>query len=95
MDHHGLEDNESRFARYVEGLDAARCKRARVPKAIVFKAKPQIELEQVRAASVAGVPRGVLLMDASYDSDSGLRGGIGALGLGYVAGIRLPPESAP
>src|SRR3974377_1264766 len=68
--------------------DAARRKRARVPKAVVFKTKPQIALEQVRAACVAGVPRGVLLMDASYGSDSGLRGGIGALGLGYVAGIR-------
>src|SRR3974390_1773456 len=68
--------------------DAARRKRARVPKAIVFKTKPQIALEQVRAACVAGVPRGVLLMDASYGSDSGLHGGIGALGLGYVAGIR-------
>jgi SRSO17 transposase len=68
--------------------DAARRKRARVPEAIVFKTKPQIALEQVRAACVAGVPRGVLLMDSSYGSDSGLRGGISALGLGYVAGIR-------
>ena len=45
--------------------DAARRKKAHVPKKIAFKTKPQIALEQIRAAYAAGVARGVLLMDAS------------------------------
>jgi SRSO17 transposase len=67
--------------------DAARRKKARVPKTITFKTKPQIALEQIRKAHAAGVPRGVLLLDASYGSNSALRTGIGALGLEYVAAI--------
>jgi SRSO17 transposase len=53
--------------------DAARRKKAHVPDKIAFKTKPQIALEQIRAACVAGVPRGVALMDASYGSNSALR----------------------
>src|ERR1700736_3918956 len=40
--------------------DAARRKKARVPKAITFKTKPEIALEQIRKAYAAGVPREVL-----------------------------------
>jgi SRSO17 transposase len=67
--------------------DAARRKKAHVPKAIKFKTKPQIALEQIREACAAGVPRGVVLMDASYGSNSALRAGVSVLGLSYVAGI--------
>lgn len=67
--------------------DAVRRKKAHVPKAIKFKTKPQIALEQIHEACAAGVPRGVLLMDASYGSNSALRSNVSALGLGYVAGI--------
>jgi SRSO17 transposase len=67
--------------------DAARRKKARVPKEIAFKTKPQIALEQIRAAYAAGVARGVVLMDASYGSNSDLRNGVSALALSYVAGI--------
>src|ERR1700730_15745227 len=63
--------------------DAARRKKARVPKAITFKTKSQIALEQIRKAHAAGVPRGVLLLDASYGSNSALRTGISALELNY------------
>ena len=62
-------------------------RKARVPEEIVFKTKPEIALEQVRAACAVGVARGVVLMDASYGSNSALRYGISALGLSYVAGI--------
>src|SRR3974390_2454489 len=48
--------------------DAARRKKTRVPREIEFKTKPQIALEQIRPASAAGVPRGAVLMDASYGS---------------------------
>jgi SRSO17 transposase len=67
--------------------DAARRKKARVPKAITFKTKPEIALEQIRKAYAAGVPRGVVLTDASYGSNSKFRAGISALGLKYIAAV--------
>ncbi len=67
--------------------DKARRKKARIPKEISFKTKPQIALEQMREAVAAGVPHGAVLIDASYGSDSQLRAGITALGLTYAAAI--------
>jgi SRSO17 transposase len=67
--------------------DAERREKARVPEEIAFQTKPEIALDQIRAACAAGVPRGVVLMDASYGSNSALRSGVSALALGYVAGI--------
>jgi SRSO17 transposase len=67
--------------------DRGRRKEAHVPKEIRFKTKPQIALDQLRAARAAGVPCGVVLMDASYGSNADLRGGVSALALDYVAGI--------
>src|SRR6195256_1488679 len=67
--------------------DAARRKKAHVPEDIAFKTKPQIALEQIRQAHTAGVARGVVLMDASYGSNTALRNGISALALTYVAAI--------
>jgi SRSO17 transposase len=67
--------------------DEERRKKARVPEEIAFKTKPEIALEQIRAALAAGVVRGVVLMDAGYGSNSALRNGVSALALDYVAGI--------
>jgi SRSO17 transposase len=67
--------------------DPVRRKKARVPKAITFKTKPEIALEQIRKAYAAGVPRGAVLIDASYGSNSKFRAGISALGLKYAAAI--------
>ena len=53
--------------------DAARREKAHVPEAIIFKTKPQIALAQIRAALAAGVAPGVVLMDASYGTNSALR----------------------
>ena len=39
---------------------------AGVPEEIEFRTKPQIALEQIEAACEAGLPRGVVLMDAGY-----------------------------
>ena len=50
--------------------DVERRKKARVPEEIKFKTKPQIALDQLRAACAAGVPRGVVLDDSSYGSNS-------------------------
>jgi SRSO17 transposase len=67
--------------------DAARRKKARIPEEVTFKTKPQIAIEQIRAAVAAGVAPGVVLMDASYGSNSDLRHGVSMLALSYVAGI--------
>jgi SRSO17 transposase len=67
--------------------DAARRKKAHVPAAIRFKTKPQIALEEIRAALLAGVAPGVVLMDASYGNNSMLRQALTGLGLTYVAAI--------
>jgi SRSO17 transposase len=82
--------------------DAERRKKARIPEEITFKTKPQIALEQIRAAWAAGVPRGAVLFDASYGSNSRLRSGVSELGLSYVAAIvatvkvvAVPKRGAP
>jgi SRSO17 transposase len=67
--------------------DAARRKKARVPDEVAFQTKPEIALEQIRAALAAGIPRGVLLMDAGFGTNIKLRTRISALALSYVAGI--------
>ena len=59
--------------------DVERRKKARVPEEIKFKTKPQIALDQLRAACAAGVPRGVVLDVSSYGSNSELRAGGTAL----------------
>ena len=64
-----------------------RRKKARIPEEIAFKTKPQIALDQIRAACAAGVARGVVLMDAAYGCHSALRHGVSALALSYVAAI--------
>ena len=46
--------------------DRTRRRKAGVPKEVTFKTKPAIALEQLRWASAAGLPRGVVLMDAGY-----------------------------
>ena len=60
---------------------------AGVPAEITFQTKPEIALDQIRAAAEAGLPRGVILMDAGYGSDTQLRTDITTLGFRYVAGI--------
>ena len=67
--------------------DAARRGKAHVPEEIVFKTKPEIALDQLRWACAAGLPRGVVLLDAGYGNHTSLRTEIGALDLAYVAGI--------
>src|SRR3982751_4263828 len=67
--------------------DPARRKTAGVPEEITFQTKPEIALDQLRTAAEAGLPRGVVLMDAGYGSDTQLRTDVTALGLGYIAAI--------
>ena len=82
------------------GSDSARRDMTGVPEAIPFATKPEIALAQIEAALRAGVPQGVVLMDAGYGSDTGLRTAITALDLHYVAGIQSnttlwPPGKGP
>jgi SRSO17 transposase len=67
--------------------DTARRKKAGVPEKIGFQTKPEIALDQIRAACAAGLPRGVVLMDAGYGTHIDLRTAVTELGLPYVAGI--------
>jgi SRSO17 transposase len=67
--------------------DDQRRRKAGVPEEVSFKTKPEIALEQITAACEAGLPRGVVLMDAGYGNNSELRTAVTALGLTYVAGI--------
>jgi SRSO17 transposase len=80
--------------------DQARRHKAKIPETIAFQTKPEIALKQIKAAQTAGLPQGVVLMDAGYGNDTGLRTEITALGMSYVAGIGpntsvWPPGAAP
>ena len=68
--------------------DTDRRDKAGVPRTIGFATKPEIALEQIRAAVAADIPPGVVLMDAGYGADTRLRTAITANGLAYVAGIQ-------
>jgi SRSO17 transposase len=67
--------------------DEARRRKVGVPDDVSFRTKPAIALEQLRRACEAGLPQGVVLMDAGYGANTDLRTDISALGLTYVAGI--------
>jgi SRSO17 transposase len=80
--------------------DRERRYKAKVPETIAFQTKPQIALEQIKAARAAGLPEGVVLMDAGYGNDTELRTQLTALGLRYAAGIGpktsvWPPGTGP
>ena len=68
--------------------DETRRKKAGVPADIEFKTKPQIALEQIKWASAAGLPRGVVIVDAGYGVEARFRNEISALKLKYVAGVK-------
>ena len=67
--------------------DEQRRRKVGVPDEVTFKPKTEIALEQVHWACEAGLPRGVVLMDAGYGASTKLRASITALNLTYVAGI--------
>ena len=80
--------------------DATRRAKAGVPDELRFATKPQIALEQIRAAQMDGIPPGTVLADAGYGVDTDFRDGITALGLTYVVGIQSsaslwPPGQEP
>jgi SRSO17 transposase len=85
--------------------DPVRRERAGVPEDGVFKTKPQIALDQIKAARAEGVPEGVVLADAGYGTNTAFRTALTRMGVTYVVGVqssarlwppgagRLPPKA--
>ena len=68
--------------------DPVRRARAGVPEDVVFKTKPQIALDQIKAARAEGVPEGVALADAGYGINTAFRTALTRMGLTYVVGVQ-------
>jgi SRSO17 transposase len=68
--------------------DEKRREKAGVPEEIEFRTKLEIARDQIEWAVEAGVPKGVVLMDAAYGTDASLRARIAVLGLQYAVAIR-------
>lgn len=80
--------------------DPDRRAKAGVPDEVTFKTKPEIALDQIRAAHAAGVPPGIVLADAGYGVDGAFRAGVTALDLSYAVGVQSslsvwPPGREP
>jgi SRSO17 transposase len=67
--------------------DVERRKKAEVPEEVEFRTKPDIALDQIRAAVAANLDRGVVLADAAYGINTDFRDGLTQLGLPYVVGV--------
>src|SRR4051794_16007466 len=80
--------------------DPARRAAAGIPEHVAFQTKPQIALDQLRAAVAAGIDAEVVLADAGYGNDTDFRDGITEIGLPYAVGIQSstnlwPPGAEP
>jgi SRSO17 transposase len=68
--------------------DSGRRKKAEVPTEVQFQTRPEIAMEQIRAAVAANVARGIVLADAAYGINTEFRDGLTSLGLQYVVGVQ-------
>jgi SRSO17 transposase len=68
--------------------DIERREKAEVPEDVEFHTKPEIALDQIRAAVAAQVARGVVLADAAYGINTDFRDGLTQLELQYVVGVQ-------
>jgi SRSO17 transposase len=80
--------------------DPERRTKAGVPQEIRFQTKPEIALDQIRAARAEPMPPGLVLADAGYGIDTAFRTALTELGLRYSLGIQSstslwPPGTAP
>ena len=71
-----------------------------MPEDVLFKTKPQIALDQIKAARDEGVPEGVVLADAGYGINTAFRTALTRMGLTYAVGVQSsarlwPPGSGP
>ena len=68
--------------------DQKRRKATGIPEEISFQTKPEIALQQIRAAVDRQIPSAPVLADAAYGNDTEFRDGITELGLLYVVGVQ-------
>jgi SRSO17 transposase len=68
--------------------DAGKRKRTEVPEEVEFQTKPDIALDQIRAAVAANLHSGVVLADAAYGINTEFREEITKLGLQYALGVQ-------
>jgi len=68
--------------------DRRRRSKAGVPRDVKFLTKPQIALEQIRAAKAAGVAVGIVLTDAGYGNETAWREELSEMGLEYCVGVQ-------
>lgn len=68
--------------------DSARRKKAGVPKEIEFRTKTAIALAQIDRALAAGIPKGIVLADAAYGTETHWRDQLSDRGLRYMVGVR-------
>jgi len=68
--------------------DRRRRKKAGVPKEVKFLTKPEIALEQIRAAKAGGVGVGIVLADAAYGNDTSWREELSEMELEYCVGVQ-------
>jgi SRSO17 transposase len=68
--------------------DRRRRKKSGVPTTVKFLTKPQIALEQIRAAKAAGVAIGIVLADAGYGNETAWREALSEMELEYCVGVQ-------
>ena len=68
--------------------DSERREKTEVPEEVRFESKPEIALDQIRAAVAAQAPRGVVLADAAYGINTDFRDELTRLKLQYVVGVQ-------
>ena len=68
--------------------DRQRRKKAGVAGELKFLTKPEIALEQIRAAKAAGVPIGMVLADAGYGNETAWREALDEMELEYCVGVQ-------
>ena len=68
--------------------DTERRERTEVPEEVEFQTKPEIALDQIRAAAAKNLDRGVVLADAAYGINTEFREGLSKLKLQYVVGVQ-------
>jgi SRSO17 transposase len=68
--------------------DAEKRKRTEVPEEVEFQTKPNIALDQIRAAVAANLHSGVVLADAAYGINTEFREELTKLGLQYAVGVQ-------
>ena len=68
--------------------DSQRREKTEVPTEVQFQTKPEIALDQIRAAVAAELDRGVVLADAAYGNNTDFRDELTGLKLQYVLGVQ-------